>query len=83
MQIVGLLGLFFDAEVVSITNSLLLFRLALAILWENSSWPRVSLTIPVSWNRWSKDIYEVNFSLILGKIFMKFWIDNFQACIIS
>ena len=33
MQILGLLGMYFDAAVVFVTNFLLLFRLAMAILW--------------------------------------------------
>ena len=33
MQILGLLGIYFDAAVVFVTNSSLLFRLAMAILW--------------------------------------------------
>ena len=38
MQILGLLGMFFDAAVVFVTNSSLLFRFAMAILW--SWWAR-------------------------------------------
>ena len=34
MQILGLLGMFFDAVVVFVTNFSLLFSLALAILWQ-------------------------------------------------
>ena len=34
MQILGLLGKYFDAVVVFVTNSSLLFRFAVAILWE-------------------------------------------------
>ena len=33
MQILGILGIYFDAVVVFVTNFSLLFRLALAILW--------------------------------------------------
>ena len=33
MQILGLLGMYFDAVVVEVEKSLLFFRLALAILW--------------------------------------------------
>ena len=33
MQILGLLGMYFDAAVVFVTNSSLLFRFAMAILW--------------------------------------------------
>ena len=33
MLILGLLGMYFDAEVVFVTKSSLLFRLAVAILW--------------------------------------------------
>ena len=33
MQILGLLGMYFDAVVVEVETFLLLFRLALAILW--------------------------------------------------
>ena len=33
MQILGLLGMYFDAVVVEVKTFLLLFRLALAILW--------------------------------------------------
>ena len=33
MQILGLLGMYFDAVVVEVKKNLLLFRLALAILW--------------------------------------------------
>ena len=33
MQILGLLGMYFDAVVVAVKTFLLLFRLALAILW--------------------------------------------------
>ena len=33
MQILGLFGMYFDAVVVFVTNSSLLFRLAMAILW--------------------------------------------------
>ena len=35
MQILGLLGMYFDAEVVEVKTFLLLFRLALAILCES------------------------------------------------
>ena len=34
MQILGLLGMYFDAAVVFVKNFLLLSRLALAILWD-------------------------------------------------
>ena len=33
MQILGLLGMYFDAVAVEVKTFLLLFRLALAILW--------------------------------------------------
>ena len=33
MQILGLLGMYFDAAVIFVANVSLLFRLALAILW--------------------------------------------------
>ena len=33
MQVLGFLGMYFDAAVVFVTNSSLLFRLAMAILW--------------------------------------------------
>ena len=33
MQILGLLGMYFDAVIVEVKKNLLLFRLALAILW--------------------------------------------------
>ena len=33
IQILGLLGMYFDAVVVEVEKSLLFFRLALAILW--------------------------------------------------
>ena len=33
MQILGLLGIYFDTVVVEVEKSLLFFRLALAILW--------------------------------------------------
>ena len=33
MQILGLLGMYFDAVVVKVNTFLLLFRLTLAILW--------------------------------------------------
>ena len=33
MQILGILGIYFDAAVVFVTNFSLLFRLSLAILW--------------------------------------------------
>ena len=33
MLILGLLGMYFDAAVVFVTNSSLFFRLAVAILW--------------------------------------------------
>ena len=36
MQILGLLGMYFDAVVVEVKTFLLLFRLALAILWVNN-----------------------------------------------
>jgi hypothetical protein len=43
MQILGLLGMHFDAAVVFVTNSLLLFRLALAILCHVFHfWPRLA-----------------------------------------
>ena len=35
MQILILLGIYFDASVVFVTNSSLLFRLAMAILWDS------------------------------------------------
>ena len=34
MQMLGLLGIYFDAAIVSVTNSSLLFRFALAILFD-------------------------------------------------
>ena len=34
MQILGLLGMYFDAVVVFVTNSSILFRFAMAILWD-------------------------------------------------
>ncbi len=37
MQILGLLGIYFDATVVFVTNSSLLFRFAMAILWTQNS----------------------------------------------
>ena len=37
MQILGLLGMYFDAVVVEIEKSSLFFRLALAILWMSSN----------------------------------------------
>ena len=37
MQIVGLLNMYFDAAVVFVTNSLLLFRWALAIMCNGSN----------------------------------------------
>ena len=36
MQILGLFDMYFDAAVVFVTNSSLLFRLAMAILWHLS-----------------------------------------------
>ena len=36
MQILGLLGMYFDAVVVFVTSQTLLFRLALAILWQGT-----------------------------------------------
>ena len=33
MQILGLLGMYFDAAIVFVTNSLFLFRFAMAMLW--------------------------------------------------
>ena len=39
MQILGLLGMYFDAAVVLFTNSLLLFRLTMAILCYNAYQP--------------------------------------------
>ena len=39
MQILGLLGMYFDAAVEFVTNSSLLFRLAMAILWYNFQIP--------------------------------------------
>ena len=36
MLILGLLGMYFDAAVVFVTNSSLLFRLAVAILWDST-----------------------------------------------
>ena len=40
MQIMGFLGMYFDAVVVFVTNSFLLFRLALAILCNGSNFTR-------------------------------------------
>ena len=37
MQILGFLGMYFDAAVVFVTNSSLLFRLATTILWNRLS----------------------------------------------
>ena len=37
MQILGLLGMYFDAVVVEVEKYLLFFRLALAILWINTT----------------------------------------------
>ena len=37
MQVLGFLGMYFDAAVVFVTNSSLLFRLAMAILWTKDS----------------------------------------------
>ena len=36
MQILGLLGMYFDAAVVEVKKNLLLIRFALAILWKRS-----------------------------------------------
>ena len=36
MQILGLLGIYFDALVVFVTSHSLLFRLTLAILWQEA-----------------------------------------------
>ena len=38
MQILGLLGMYFDAAVVFVTNSSLLFWFAMAILWLDLWW---------------------------------------------
>ena len=38
MQILGLLGMYFDAVVVEVKKNLLLFRLALAILCVHQAW---------------------------------------------
>ena len=39
MQILGLLSVYFDAVVAEVENNLLLFRLAIAILWfESAKW---------------------------------------------
>ena len=39
IQILGLLGMYFDAMVVEVKIFLILFRLALAILWVNTKTP--------------------------------------------
>ena len=38
MHILGLLSMYFDAVVVEVKTFLLLFRLALAILWDINLW---------------------------------------------
>ena len=49
MLILGLLGMYFDAAVVFVTNSLLLFRLAVVILCvEGSAVIRVKSKVPRS-----------------------------------
>ena len=40
MQILGLLGIYFDAVVIFFTSQTLLFRLALAILWIVDYWTK-------------------------------------------
>ena len=40
MQILSLLGMYFDALVVKVKTFLILFRLALAILWEKTADPK-------------------------------------------
>ena len=45
MQILGLLGMHFDAVVVKVKIFLLLFRLALAILWQEGTRLSLSLTV--------------------------------------
>ena len=42
IQILGLLGMYFDAVVVEVETFLLLFRLALAILWYLASYVYVN-----------------------------------------
>ena len=42
MLILGLLGVYFDAVVLEVENNLLLFRLAIDILWfESAKWKAV------------------------------------------
>ena len=43
MQILGLLGMYFEAVVVFVTNSSLLFRLAMAILCRYNTLPKFRL----------------------------------------
>ena len=41
MLILGLLGMYFDAAVVFVMKSSLLFRLAVAILWGGTLWRQI------------------------------------------
>ena len=71
MQILGLLGMYFDAAVVFVTNSSLLFRLAMAILCRNKL-KKHSVTWPFTvWINCSSDLCKFSsaFSLEFQKFF--------------
>ena len=62
MQILGLLGMYFDASIVFVTSHSLLFRLTLAILWavaiaeKDSVCPKDMTNIPIITEGEIKDV---------------------------
>ena len=54
MEILGLLGMYFDAAVVEVEKNLLLFRFAMAILY----WTTVSVTIFLYFNLKLKTVLQ-------------------------
>ena len=62
MQILGLLGMYFDAVVVEVKTFLLLFRLALAILWV-MRWNQYEVGFCCSYD----SVFSQDFPLILSK----------------
>ena len=73
MQILGLLGMYFDAVVLEVEKSLLFFRLALAILWNARYFDEFYVTYSYCITR----IFFVK--LLEGKTIIIKWVDNSDA----
>ena len=75
MQILGLLGMYFDAVVVFVTNSSLLFRLAVAILW--------FALFQECWSVHAANIYDRIFVMVLSYIFFYFKVPNVRMYLLN